>query len=128
MRTMQSRRDFLATLSAAGATGVLGLRRSLADEGPPEITTIRLSRDPNICLAPLDISGELLRAEGFTDIDYISGGPIDSVALGELDFDYFSAPMVVSRLDAGQPIVALAGVHSGCYELFAHAPIQTISV
>jgi NitT/TauT family transport system substrate-binding protein len=127
MRTMQSRRDFLATLSAAGATGVPGLRRSLAGEGPPEITTIRLSRDPNICLAPLDIAGELLRAEGFTDIDYISGTPIDAVALGEIDFDYFSAPMVVSRLDAGQPIVALAGVHSGCYELFAHAPIQTIS-
>ena len=42
MHIMQSRRDFLATLSAAGAAGVLGARASLADEGPPETTTIRL--------------------------------------------------------------------------------------
>ena len=27
---------------AAGAAGVLGARRSLADEGPPETTTIRI--------------------------------------------------------------------------------------
>jgi NitT/TauT family transport system substrate-binding protein len=127
MQIIQSRRDFLAGLSAAGAAGVPGLRRALADEGPPEITTIRLARDPNICLAPLDISGELLRAEGFTDISYISDLAVDAVTRGEIDFDYYSAPMVVSRLDAGAPITALAGVHSGCYELFAHAPIQTIS-
>ena len=33
MQIFQSRRDFLAGLSAAGAAGVLGARRSLADEG-----------------------------------------------------------------------------------------------
>ncbi len=32
-----------------------------------------------------------------------------------------------AHLDAGEPITALAGVHSGCYELFAHEPIRTIS-
>ena len=35
--------------------------------------------------------------------------------------------MVVFRLDAGVPVTALAGVHSGCFELFAHEPIRTIS-
>ena len=44
MQIIQSRRDFLATLSAAGAAGVLGARTSLADEGPPETTTIRLAQ------------------------------------------------------------------------------------
>ena len=34
---------------------------------------------------------------------------------------------IVSLLDAGEPITALAGVHSGCYELFAHEPIRTVS-
>jgi NitT/TauT family transport system substrate-binding protein len=29
-------------------------------------------------------------------------------------------------VDAGQQITALAGVHSGCYELFAHEPVRTI--
>jgi NitT/TauT family transport system substrate-binding protein len=127
MQLIQSRRDFLTTLSAAGAASVIGARASLADEAPPEVTAIRLARDPNICLAPLDISGELLRAEGFTDIRYISDLAVDAIARGEIDFDYYSAPMVVSNLDAGEPIMALAGIHSGCYELFAHAPIQTIS-
>jgi NitT/TauT family transport system substrate-binding protein len=38
-----------------------------------------------------------------------------------------TAAWVVSNVDAGQPITALAGVHVGCYELFAHEPIRTIS-
>ena len=51
MRIDQSRRDFLGALSAAGAVGVLGGRTSLADEGPPETTTLRLALDPAICIA-----------------------------------------------------------------------------
>ena len=34
---------------------------------------------------------------------------------------------MIFRLDAGEPVTALAGVHAGCYELFAHEPIRTIS-
>ncbi len=68
MQIIQSRRDFLAGLSAAGAASALGARASLADEGPPETTTIRLIQDPNICLAPGYIAEDLLRAEGFTEI------------------------------------------------------------
>jgi NitT/TauT family transport system substrate-binding protein len=75
----------------------------------------------------MNTSEELLRAEGFTDIRYVPDVPLDAVARGVIDFDYYSAPMVVSHLDAGEPIIPLAGVHSGCYELFAHEPIQTIS-
>ena len=75
MHIMQSRRDFLTTLSAAGAAGVLGARASLADEGPPETTTLRLPRDPNICVAPVYIADDLLRAEGFTDIRYVPDLP-----------------------------------------------------
>jgi hypothetical protein len=48
----QNRRHFLASLSAAGAAGILGARRALADEGPPETTTIRLLGDASICQAP----------------------------------------------------------------------------
>ena len=73
MHIMQSRRDFLASLSAAGAAGVLGGgRTSLADEGPLETTSLRLYRDPSICVAPNQIAVDLLRAEGFTDIRYMS--------------------------------------------------------
>jgi NitT/TauT family transport system substrate-binding protein len=121
---MQSRRDFLATLSAAGAVDALGSPALLADQGPPETTTIRLQRGATICLAPGQIAEELLRAEGFTDIRYVD---VETVASGEIDFAFQTAAWVVSRLDAGDPITALVGVHSGCYELFAHEPIRTIS-
>jgi NitT/TauT family transport system substrate-binding protein len=128
MQVWQSRRDFLTSLSAAGAAGLHGGRTSLADEGPPETTTLRLIYDPSICTAPNYIADGLLRAEGFTDIRYlrtVSGS--DAVARGEADFNVDTGAWIVSRLDAGEPITALAGVHPGCYELFAHEPVRTIS-
>ncbi|HSA80543.1 MAG TPA: ABC transporter substrate-binding protein [Geminicoccaceae bacterium] len=126
MHIIQSRRDFLATASLAAAAGVLGPRASLADEGPPETTTIRLRRIPAICVAPGYIADTLLRAEGFTDIRYIPDTPVDAVARGEIDFDLETAAWIASNVDTGQPITALAGVHVGCYELFAHEPIRAI--
>ena len=128
MPSIQSRRDFLASMSAAGAAGVLGARVSLADDAPPETTSLRLIHDPGICIAPVYIADELLRAEGFTKIRYVqtvSGG--DVVAQGEADFSYDTGAWIAARLDAGAPITALAGLHSGCYELFAHEPIRSIS-
>jgi NitT/TauT family transport system substrate-binding protein len=127
MQMTQSRRDFLASASLAAAVGVLGARASLADEGPPETTTLRLARVPAICVAPGYIADALLRAEGFTDIRYIPDRPVDAVARGQIDFDLETAAWIASNVDAGQPITALAGVHVGCYELFAHEPIRSIS-
>ncbi|MDF3043091.1 MAG: hypothetical protein K0Q71_5797, partial [Thermomicrobiales bacterium] len=74
MLTIQSRRDFLAGLSAAGVTaGVASIvgAPALADQRPPEVTTVRIRRDPSICVAPQYIAEDLLRAEGFTDIRYV---------------------------------------------------------
>jgi NitT/TauT family transport system substrate-binding protein len=72
MQIVQSRRHFLASTSLAAAAGVLGIRRSLADEGPLETTTIRLGYWPTYaCLTPESISEELLRAEGFTDVRFV---------------------------------------------------------
>jgi NitT/TauT family transport system substrate-binding protein len=127
MQPGPSRRDFLAGASLAAAAGVLGTRSSLADEGPLETTTIRLPREPTICVAPGQIAEQLLRAEGFTDIRYLPDTGGDAVARGEIDFDIETAAWVVSHMDAGEPIMALSGVHSGCYELFAHDPIRSIS-
>ncbi|MCC2653398.1 MAG: ABC-type nitrate/sulfonate/bicarbonate transport system [Microvirga sp.] len=126
MPIIQHRRHFLASALAAAAT-ILGSRDSLADEGPPETTTIRLGRYPNICGAPVDLAEDLLLGEGFTDIRYVAELSVDAVARGEIYFDLETAAWVAFQLDAGEPITALAGVHPGCYELFAHAPIQAIS-
>jgi NitT/TauT family transport system substrate-binding protein len=125
--TMQSRRDFLASTSLAAAAGIVGTRTPLADEGPPEVTALRLGRYPNICGAPVVIAEDLLRAEGFTEFRYVSDLPVDAVARREIDFDLETAAWIASQVDAGEPITALAGVHPGCYELFAHEPIQAIS-
>jgi NitT/TauT family transport system substrate-binding protein len=127
LNIIQSRRHFLASTLLAAAAGLLGPRASLADEGPPETTTVRLGDYPNICGAPVDIAEELLRAEGFSDIRYVPDLPVDAVARGEIDFDLETVAWVAFQLDAGEPIMALAGVHPGCYELFAHEPIRAIS-
>ena len=126
MQIIQSRRDFLAGASLAAAASALGVRGPLADEGPPEVTTLRLSTYPNICLAPGFIADELLRAEGFTEVRRTPDTPLDAVARREIDFEFDTAAWMVAHLDAGQPVTALSGVHSGCYELFANEPIQTI--
>ena len=107
-------------------SGVLGARGSLADEGPPETTTVRLTTAAGICIAPQYIAEELLRAEGFTDVRYVPAtkGPPGAamIARGELDFaSTFAAstdpPDRCRRADHGA-----RGVHPGCFELFAHEP------
>jgi NitT/TauT family transport system substrate-binding protein len=134
MQLIQSRRGFLTTLSAGGAASVLGSRALLADEGPPEVTTIRLQReelDNPICLAPEFIAKELLRAEGFTDVQYVltRSGPVYTEAFvrGEIDLGFMFAPGAVRRLDAGVPITVVAGVHPGCFELFVREPVRTVT-
>lgn len=127
---IQSRRDFLATLSMAGAAGVLGARESLADEGPPETTTIRLKKSTAICFAPLYVVEPFLRTEGLTDIQYLDAGlgitSGEMLAQGELDFDFTFAGTVVHHLDLGRPVTAVGGLHVGCYELFAREPIRSV--
>jgi NitT/TauT family transport system substrate-binding protein len=127
MQIIQSRRDFLASASSAAAAGLFGSRSVLAEERPPETTTIRLFGDASICQAPAYVSEDLLRAEGFTEIRYMANLPIDAVARGEIDFGFKTPAWVAAHVDAGQPVTALAGVHPGCYELFAHGPVGTIS-
>ena len=127
MQLIRTRRDFLAGASLAAAAGVFGARRLLAADGPPETTTVRLSRIPGVCIAPQYVVEELLRIEGFTEVRYIAaeaGRHSERMAQGELDFSLnFAAPLVLS-IDAGDPVAALAGVHSGCFELFAHEHIR----
>jgi NitT/TauT family transport system substrate-binding protein len=127
MRIMQSRRNFLASLSVAGAAGICGVRNPFAEESPPETTTVRLGYWPSICTAPGNIAEELLRAEGFTDVRYVPNVPVDAVARGEIDFNFETAAWIAAQADAGEPITALAGVHPGCYELFVHESIRTVS-
>jgi NitT/TauT family transport system substrate-binding protein len=121
----------MASASAAGAAGLLGSVPALADDGPPETTEIRLAYYPNNCLAPLLVAEDLLHAEGFTDVHYVevpaSFTVPQLVAQGDIHFANTFAGTLISHMDNGVPITGLSGVHSGCYELFAHEPYRTIS-
>ena len=128
MPIMQSRRRFLAALSSAGAAGLVGAPRSFSAEPPPETTTVRLAKGSSPCGAPVYAAEELLRDEGFSDIRYVAtASSFTAAARGEIDFgNQFSAPTVVS-MDAGNPITLVAGVHVGCFELFANESIRSIT-
>jgi NitT/TauT family transport system substrate-binding protein len=130
MRTPPTRRTFMATATAVGAAAFLGPGAALADEEPPETTTIRIGRTNAACLAPEYIAADLLRTERFTDIRYIQSQTStysDATTHADIDFDFATPALLAVFLDAGKPITALAGVHPGCYELFAHEPIRTIN-
>jgi NitT/TauT family transport system substrate-binding protein len=130
MQIRQNRRDFLASASLAAAAGVLGPRASLADEGPPETTKIRLKQSTAICFAPVYVVEPFLRVEGFTDIQYVDAGlgipSGEMLARGDLDFDITFAGTVVHHLDLGRSVTAVGGLHVGCYELFAREPIRSV--
>jgi len=130
MQTVQSRRRFLAGLSATGAAGLIGRSQSAAGEPALETTSIRLSKIPGICLAPQYVAEELLRDEGFTDIRYVSVeagvGVAAAMGRGELDISMNFAPPYLVAIDAGAPITVIAGVHAGCFELFARQDIGSI--
>src|SRR5215510_5727014 len=126
-----SRRRFLGGVTLAGMTGLLGVRpRSVAAEPPPETTRLRMVRVPSICQSPQYLAEELLRAEGFTDVQYISKQGTEEIetalASGEVDLNgHFAAPLIL-RVEAGDPVVILAGEHVGCYELFGTGAIRSI--
>jgi NitT/TauT family transport system substrate-binding protein len=126
-----SRRRFLWGVTLAGTAGLLGLHaRRVAAEPPPETTRIRLVRVPSICQAPSYVAEALLHSEGFTEVYYLQKeGTADietALASGEADLNgHFAAPLLL-RLEAGDPIVILGGLHIGCFELFGTNEIRTI--
>ena len=130
MRTVQSRRRFLATLSAAGGASLIGGAESSGQGESVETTTVRIAKIAGICIAPQYVADELLRAEGFTDIRYVAadaGAPAAEALLrGDIDFTANFSPPLIIPIDAGAPITILAGEHVGCFELFAREGIRSI--
>ena len=128
---MIDRRDFLKGLTAVGTGTFLDPRMARAGaEPPPETTRLRMLQFPtSICQAPLYVTDELLRAEGFTDINFVrteGGIAARNLVRGEVDIGMnFIAPNLV-RIEAGDPVVILAGVHIGCFELLGTERVRAI--
>jgi NitT/TauT family transport system substrate-binding protein len=123
------RRSFLQ--GAASVVGFLaGHPHAFADEPPPETTRLRFAAIPSSCRSPEWMAEELLRAEGFSDVQYLrkssTQGMSEALASGEANISgHFAAPVIL-RLEAGDPIVVLGGEHIGCFELFGNDRVRTL--
>ena len=135
MQIIQSRRTFMAGLTAAGSAGLfnVGPSSAAAAEPPPETTTVRLGRWEGgaHCWASLYLAGELLRADGLTDVRYVQGDTkVDNTEWltgGVTDFDFNMPSMHIRSIEAGARIKILSGVHTGCWELRANDSVSGVA-
>jgi NitT/TauT family transport system substrate-binding protein len=126
-----SRRRFATGLGLAGAAALLGpVARRAAAEPPPETTRLRLSLHRPACWAPQYVAEELLRAEGFTDIEYVRapGGKIldKMIRSGEINLTPGFSGRQVKGVKPGDASVFLAGLHAGCYSVIARDGIRSL--
>jgi NitT/TauT family transport system substrate-binding protein len=124
-----NRRTFLAKTTALGTGLLLGLPRMALAEPPPETTKIRLTRGSPICFAPQFLAEELLRLEGFSEVEYVNEEDLSTlayVAADRADMAMYDAPGALPQLDADKPAVLIAGIHGGCYELFGRGAIRSV--
>ncbi|MFK4724867.1 NitT/TauT family transport system substrate-binding protein [Bradyrhizobium niftali] len=130
-----NRRDLLLAGACAASTAILWSPvtrlRAEGPNPPPETTTIRLAKNPVICIAPQYVVSDLLNAEGFTNVVYVQSdaGVEQTKAVGKGDIDFtlhFSGPLLL-QIDRGLSITILAGIHVGCFELFAREGIRSVA-
>jgi NitT/TauT family transport system substrate-binding protein len=118
----KQRRVFLTRTSAIGAAALFAQPATAAAEPPPETTRFRFAHGPFICYTPQYLAEEFLRMEGFTEIEYLPVPAdytyVSLVATGRVDLAIFGPTTGLVALDSGAPLVMLAGVHAGCWELF----------
>jgi len=125
------RRRFMRDLGIGSAAAWLGLGpQRAAAEPPPEITRIRIHDAPIACFAPSYVAGALLAAEGFTDVQYVKTpleeGPDGALADGKVDFIMNDPAQHLMSINQGAPIVMLAGIHTGCWELFGSDSVRSL--
>ena len=124
------RRVFLKTAVLAGAAGIAGMRPAYAAEPPPETKRLRVAQILNNCFAPQYMAGEMLRGEGFSDLQYVrmtgSEQVYPAIAKGGIDLSMAFSSGFVLQADAAAPIVMLAGIHPGCQELVASSRIRSV--
>jgi NitT/TauT family transport system substrate-binding protein len=133
-RESWSRREIVSGLTLAWTAGLVGgAAWPAAAEPPPETTRIRLEWAGGACNAPKYVAEELLRSEGFMDVQYVNreaknltSRRLKALSSGEADFDLMFAPDIIVAIDKASPIVTLAGQHTGCFELFGTSRIRAV--
>jgi len=128
---MLGRRAFLRAAATTGTAAFMGLRAGrAAAEPPPETTTLRLQQFPSGCQGPIHVAGELLRGEGFTDVQYVridnNRSGTDGLMAQTADIGVqFSAPFI-GEVDRGADLVTLGGIHAGCFVLFGNRAVRSV--
>jgi NitT/TauT family transport system substrate-binding protein len=124
-----NRRHFLSNSAALGGVALLGIPEVVFAERPPEVKKIRIVHDFAVCIAPQYLAEEFLYLEGFTQVEWIkqpTSTALASVDSGAADMTMEATPTMVYAIDRGSKFLVLAGIHAGCYELFAHEGIQSV--
>lgn len=114
-----------ATLAAACAPRSASAPSGGAPEpGPVETTSIVIDNQEG-CETWTWLAEPFLKEEGFKDVRLAD--PIyPGVATGKSDISRSVGVPLAAKIDAGQPILALAGTHTGCIELWARPGINDI--
>jgi len=131
---LTTRRDLVLAAATSAAAGLIwsGARRAArTQEAWPETTRVTLAKSPSLCVMPQYVIDELLADEGITEVDYVvtDAGPLlsEAIASGQINFSLqFSGPLILA-IDRGAKVTMLAGVHVGCFELFAKDGINSIA-
>jgi len=121
-----SRRDFLKIAGGLGSSAVgmalleaCGMSPTSTEANVLETRTIRIGYYSVICLAPLIMAKDLLKGEGFTDVQFVDPNT-------KFDFGMqFSGPSLVTN--AGHGTTMLAGVDTGCWEVFGNDKVTKIT-
>jgi NitT/TauT family transport system substrate-binding protein len=129
-RIAPTRRDVLQKLAAlAVCSGMSSSIGAAPSTQRAETGSVRFNHSPSICVAPMYLAGELLRAEGFDDVSYMPWGSRaapEALSDGRLDMTMWYATGYLPALDAGKPLVLLAGLHLGCWELFGNDKVKSL--
>jgi NitT/TauT family transport system substrate-binding protein len=132
------RRQFLRSVAGLGLSAAgLALLDGCGSQPPApgmaketlETTTLKLVHNTGLCNAPFYLAEEFLKAEGFKDVQYALKSSVQrnqAVASGEANLSTGFAASFATRVDVGDPVVMLAGVNVGCFELFGTDKIQAI--
>jgi NitT/TauT family transport system substrate-binding protein len=89
---------------------------------PPETSTVRIAH--LACDAPIMAAERYLQQEGFATIQIV--GPA-TVATGRADMAMYFGPIdIAASLQEGERMVALAGLHPGCAEIWAQPGIRSL--
>jgi NitT/TauT family transport system substrate-binding protein len=96
----------------------------------PETNTIKLPSGFATCVAPEILAVDMLRAEGFEVKQVQVGSDAEiypAIAAGEIDLAMRTAASKVPQADTSNAFVHLAGIHTGCFELFASTGVRSLN-